>query len=119
MKTCFILLPLVVACGNSGASDIGSCTSAAGAPQPACFEYTDATMDELDLDAEPRCTDSHGLWAFARCTRQGVIAGCRLKITGPHGSYMDTIWYYTGDRIRTTDDVMMTCSSLGGDFVAP
>jgi hypothetical protein len=120
MRHLLFLLVFVLACGddNGSASGTGACTF--GAPQPSCFEYTDASADELDQDAMPRCITDHGTWADAECSRSNIIGGCRAQITSTtHGRFTLTTWFYTGGNVATAADVMAKCPNFGGTFVTP
>jgi hypothetical protein len=116
MRTVVIALAMLLGCGDDTQMS-GSCRF--GAPQPACFEYTDASADELDRDAMPMCRDNQGTWADAACARAGIIAGCRAEITGAYGRYTQTIWFYPGGTVTTAADVEARCPGLGGELVVP
>jgi hypothetical protein len=106
---------VTAACGGANSYDdgIGSCTST-NVSQPFCLEYTDASADELRLDAEVMCDDNRGIWALDTCSTDDVAGGCRQQITGPHGSFTLTTWFYGA---LTEADVMARCATLGGTYV--
>ena len=119
-KTIFVLILSVAGCMTSDSEPdqhmTGSCTITA-APQPACIEYTNASADALEHDAEPLCHS--GVWRFDLCARATAIGGCTTVVEGPYGTFTVTNWYYAGGSVVTPEDVMAKCSALGRAFVAP
>jgi len=116
--TIFALAIFTAGCSTTSTTDdalTGSCLISA--PQPSCIEYANASSDELELDAEPNCIS--GTWRFEACIRASVIGGCTSHVTGPHGGFELTTWYYAGGAVTTTADVMARCNSSGQTFVAP
>lgn len=115
MKTILLLAISLTACITEEERLTGSCMG--NGPQPACIEYTNASSDELELDAEPMCAT--GTWHLAACTRLTAIGGCTANVTGPYGSFTLTSWFYPGGPIVTEGDVIAKCNALGQHFVSP
>jgi hypothetical protein len=40
-------------------------------------------------------------------------------VSSADGTYTLVTWFYAGDRIDTTEDVMAECAAHGATFVAP
>jgi len=94
----------------------GSC-NLAGAPQPACIEYANASSDQLELDAEPMC--QNGTWELEACPRASALGGCESHVSGPYGSFTLTNWFYPGGALVTAADVRAKCDATSQTFVSP
>jgi len=60
----------------------------------------------------PPCRDNRGTWTDNACPRAGIVGGCRADITGVHGMYTQTIWFYPGGSVTKAGDVMAKCNGL-------
>ena len=115
MRALIIVVISASGCVSEEEKLTGSCMP--NGPQPACIEYTEASSDQLELDAEPQCAT--GTWRLAACTRLTAIGGCTGHVTGRYGSFTLTNWFYPGGPIVTESDVMAKCNALGQHFVSP
>ena len=79
MRALIVIVISATGCVTEEEKLTGSCMG--NGPQPACIEYTNASSDELELDAEPLCAT--GTWRLAACTRLTAIGGCTANVNGP------------------------------------
>lgn len=125
------VLALIAACGSSspsgstGAFVNGSCTLSESYQLPSgessvyrfCIEYQNLSAQQIQ-QLQQTCTSDvadsgialTATFSRTACSRQGVVAGCRIEIAG----VTETEWYYAGETATlTAEDLQLSCQQGG------